>query len=308
MFFKKLYYIAISKNPQKTWLKILLFITLLVFVLIAYRAFYPVVSRFILGKQEGFNTFVGPVIPDKYLLRRNGDIYDAFYVDVYETVRSPKERVEQQVDFVVQNTQPSQSSSVFLDIGSGTGSALASLKNRGYVNVFGIDSSPEMVRKCSASVAENVVQGDALESMQFERTTFSHILCFGGTIYEFDYADRLTLFQNAYIWLKHGGYFIVELSDFSSVKTAPNKNTVVNTPEFSYKKSLEFSTDGNRISLLETFVDKANQNVRENEQVFERTNIGDIVNDALHCGFQVVGKTDMTGPVVPKQVVYIFQK
>ena len=306
MFVKKLYYILISKNPQKTWLKILLFITLLVFILFSYRVLYPSFSTLLgLGKKEGFNTLVGPVIPDKYLLKRNGDIYDAFYVDLYETVRSPKERVEQQVDFVIKNTQPSQYESVFLDIGSGTGSALSSLKTRGYVNVYGIDSSPEMVRRCPSAIAENVIQGDALESMQFERTTFSHILCFGGTIYDLNPSDRITLFQNAYIWLKHGGYFIVELTDFSSAKTS--KNIVVNTPEFTYKKALEFGTDNNRITVLETFVDKSNKNVRENEQVLEKTNVGEIINDAIYCGFQVSGKTEM-GDTLPKQVIYVFQK
>ena len=306
MFAKKLYYILISKNPQKTWLKILLFITLLVFLLFSYRVLYPRLLPLLgLGKKEGFNTLVGPVIPDKYLLRRNGDIYDAFYVDKYETVRSPKERVEQQVDFVIKNTQPSQTASVFLDIGSGTGSALSALKSRGYMNVYGIDSSPEMVRRCPSAVAQQVIQGDALESMQFERTTFSHVLCFGGTIYDLNSADRMTLFQNAYIWLKHGGYFIVELTDFSSAQNKPP--TVVNTPEFTYKKALEFGTDNHRITVLETFVDKSNQNVRENEQVIERTNVGEIVNDALYCGFQVTGKTEMSG-TLPKQVIYVFQK
>jgi SAM-dependent methyltransferase len=305
MFAKKLYYILISKNPHKTWLKILLFVTLLVFLLFSYRVLFPLLSPFGLGKKEWFNTLVGPVIPDKYLLRRNGDIYDAFYVDMYETVRTPKDRVEQQVDFVIQNTQPSHSASVFLDIGSGTGSTLSSLTTRGYVNVYGIDRSAEMVRRCPAAVASHMVQGDALESMQFEKATFSHILCLGGTLYELDPADRLALFQNAYYWLKHGGYFIVELTDFSLSKTAPA--SVVNTPEFTYKKALEFGTDNNRITVLETFVDKTSRNVRENEQVLERTDIGSTVNDALYCGFQVTGKTEMVG-TSPKQFLYVFQK
>ena len=309
MFAKKLYYIIISKNPQKTWLKILLFVALLVFLMFSYRVLYPVLlpflSRIGLGKKEGFNTLVGPVIAEKYLLRRNGDIYDAFYVDMYNTVRSPKERVEQQVDFVIKNTQPSQTASVFLDIGSGTGSTLSAFKSRGYINVYGIDNSPEMIRHCSSSIAQNVIQGDALESMQFERTTFSHVLCLGGTIYDFNPTDRITLFQNAYIWLKHGGYFIVELTDFSSARTSPN--LVMRTPDFTYKKALEFGTDNNRITVLETFVDKSNKNIRENEQVIERTDVGDIVNDAIYCGFQVAGKMVMKG-TAPKQVVYLFQK
>jgi len=306
MFFKKLYYIIISKNPRKTWLKILLFITLLVFILFSYRVLYPSISNILgLGKKEGFSILVGPVIPQKYLLRRNGDIYDAFYVDMYETVRSPKKRIEQQVDFVIKNTQPSQSLSSFLDIGSGTGSALVVLKSLGYVNVYGIDNSPEMVRSCPLSISQNVVQGDALESMQFDRNTFSHILCFGGTIYDLNPTDRITLFQNAYIWLKHGGYFIVELTDFSSARLS--KEYTANTPGFTYKRSLEFSTDNNRITVLETFVDKSNSNVRENEQVIDKADVGEIVNYALYCGFQVTGKTEMNESV-PKQVVYVFQK
>lgn len=303
MFFKKLYYIFISKNPHKTWLKILLCITLLVFVLFFYRLFYSQLLDFFgLGKKEGFNTLTGPIIPEKYLLRRNGDIYDAYYVDKYETVRFDKGLLEQQVDFIVKNTQPSHTESVFLDIGSGTGSTLNSLKSRGFINVFGIDNSQEMVRKCPMSISDNVVKGDVLESMQFERNTFSHIVCLGETVYDINPTDRTTLFQNVYIWLKHGGYFILELTDFSSTK-----NTVINTPEFSYKKELELSTDKNKITVLETFVDKSTKNIRENEQTFERTNIGDIVNDAIYCGFQVSGKVEIKNPQ-SKKMIYIFQK
>lgn len=57
---------------------------------------------------------------------------------------------------------PKDKNAIILDVGCGGGRLLYFLKKRGYVNIHGVDVSPEQVKR-ARQVVGNVTQGDAVE-------------------------------------------------------------------------------------------------------------------------------------------------
>ena len=274
--------------------------TLLVLLVFFYKSTYPS-----LGNQEGFTQT--PIISQRYLLKRNQDIYDDFYVQIYDEVHPPKTFVEKQVDLILQMTLPSIENSTMLDVGTGKGHVLTALQKRGYYNVYGMDKSESMIQQSVEK--DRITCGDILESIAFDRVTFSHILCLNHTLYELE--NTMAFFRNSYHWLKSGGYLIVQLTE-----GRPPSTETKEVAGFVYKKTMEPTTDAHRILVKETFVDKNTQNIRENEQILLQKDVGEIVNEALYCGFQVKGKVvlnkpepgSLDKPETRKEYLYIFQK
>lgn len=275
--------------------------TLLVILVFFYKSVYPG-----LGNQEGFTQT--PVISQRYLLKRNQDIYDDFYVQLYDEVHLPQTFVEKQVDLILQMTMPSVETSVLLDVGTGKGHVLTALRNRGFYNVYGMDKSEAMIQQSVEK--DRITCGDVLEPNTFDRITFSHILCLNHTLYELE--NSMAFFRNSYHWLKSGGYLMVQLTEdrLPSTETKEVAGLV-------YRKTVErTTTDTQHILVKETFVDKNTQNIRENEQILLHKDMGDILNEALYCGFQVKGKVVLNNPEpgsldkpeIRKEYLYVFQK
>jgi SAM-dependent methyltransferase len=313
-----------STDPNQIWLKVLILLTLVVIVVFLYK------KAWTWTKKEGFEQ------NKRYLLKRNDDRIDDFFVEVYDVIHPPETCVEAQINTIVQMTQPSMSSSVFLDIGSATGAAAESLLDKGY-KAYGVDSSQAMVNYSKrVHPSLSVTCGDVKDAMLFEKGTFSHITCLHFAVYSFQ--DKVAFFKNCYHWLKSGGYLIVHMVDkprfnatipaafnpfnwgmiqanFSEPwKKRPTEErslkTVADFGAFTYDAEYDVQPNRTEVVFREKFTDKDTTHIRENEQTLYMEEMGEIVNDALFCNFIVQGKlslADVNGGD-PHQYLYIFER
>ena len=81
-------------------------------------------------KNEGFHQ------TKPYVYKKDDDIYDEFYADIYDELMNTSARSEWELVQMIRITSPDTNNSVFLDIGSGTGLLLFLLQD-----VIGIDKS-----------------------------------------------------------------------------------------------------------------------------------------------------------------------
>jgi hypothetical protein len=163
--------------------------------------------------------------------------------------------------------------------------------------------------------------GDVKDPITFDRGTFTHILCTGMTIYEFE--NKWVFFQNSYFWLQANGYLIIHLVDrekFNTIIPAgkpavldnPNKytksritDTIVDFIDFKYKSSYDFSKTDSVIHK-ESFTDMKTQNVRENQKTLHMESIQDILLLATKYKFLVKGKIEMRD--TDGEYLYIFER
>jgi SAM-dependent methyltransferase len=293
--FSNLYSLLTTKNPNKTWLRILVILLIVILGITVYKQFFY--SQF--GK-EGFEQ------KDKFVLKRDENIYDIFYAEIYDKLHKPENQVDYLLDFIHSNTQ-SSNESVFLDVGSGTGDLVNKLKATGHY-AYGIDKSKAMVDKCAEKFPENECKCEnASNSLAFEKSTFSHILCTNKTIYEIE--NKSKFFNNCYFWMKPGGYLILHLVEPSKFDaTIPAGKSYISNPQnysksritdtyidfidFNYRSKYDFKND-NTVVVKETFTDAATNNIRQNELTLFMEHIENILKTAKMNGFVVQGKGDM---------------
>lgn len=293
--FSNLYLLLTTKNPNKIWLRMLVILLIIIGSIMLYKNFYS--SQ--LGK-EGFEQ------KDKFVLKRNENVYDSFYAEIYDKLHKPENQVDYLLNFIHSNTQSSHES-VFLDVGSGTGDLVNKLKTTGHY-AYGIDKSNAMVNKCQEKFPENQCQcGNVSDSLAFEKSTFSHVLCLNKTIYEIQ--DKSKFFNNCYFWMKPGGYLILHLVEPSKFDaTIPAGKSYISNPQnysksritdtyidfndFNYRSKYDFKND-NTVVVKETFTDAATNNIRQNELTLFMEPIENILKIAKTNGFFVQGKASM---------------
>jgi len=264
---------------------------------------------------------------EKYVVKRNADIYDKFYIGIYDYLHKTQKRSSYEIKQILESTQPDKVNSVILDIGCGSGCVVGGLTEQGY-RAFGVDKSSAMVDLSKQKFPHAKVKlGNADDSMEFDRETFTHILCLNKTIYEFP--DKVAFFRNCYHWLVPGGYLVVHTVDplhFDPIIPAgkpriienPQKyaseritDTVIDFIDFKYKSAYDFKTTKTNgiVRHTETFTDKQTGNIRENEHIIVMESDKSIVDTARLCRFVGHGQFSMKSYNGDEhQTVYIFQK
>jgi SAM-dependent methyltransferase len=131
--------------------------------------------------------------------------YGPVYAELYDAILWDPGTNTWEVDTV---RERADRSSHVLDVGCGTGHLVAALSK--YTDdVVGIDSAPAMLDRARKRFPEKTfVEADGAGSSEtFHRESFSHVVCFGNTIF---YMQRKDLFfSNAARWLKPGGILIL---------------------------------------------------------------------------------------------------
>jgi SAM-dependent methyltransferase len=299
-----------------------------------------------------------------FISKSGVDIYDSFYAEIYDELMLSEQRAQDLMDAIVHVSQPNLRYSSFLDVGCGTGAMMDRLVGAGYKAV-GIDRSPDMIDYCqqkyfdseyefessefnssflepfgSAFVGKdtNILVGDVLDSMQFDRSQFSHIICSGMTLYEWKENEVLRFFKNCYFWMIAGGYLFVHLVDplmyspvalaaidvgsVGSVVGSQITNTEIDFLDFAYKSNYidvgndlgnNDTTDKNTCACTahrESFIDAKTGHVRENEILLYMHSLDDIVSMALRSGFVVKAKWNLLDSPYSDayQYIYMFER
>lgn len=277
-----------------TVLFILAFVVALIYL-------YKTLSKDINPYKEGF------VQMQKFILKRDADAYDEFYAHIYDKIHLPEDRCKNELKLILEATSADETS-VFLDVGCGTGETLKTLNDVG-ARCFGIDKSEAMVKTAQTKTnSEAIKNADVLDAMNYDRQTFSHILCLYHTIYEIE--NKAKFFQNCRYWLKNGGVLVVHLVDKGKFNTVmpsahpymidnPQKyvseritKSSVNFIDFEYDSKYDIQ-DGPVSTIMETFTDAATQKIRQNERRLFMESEDVILKTALNNGFSLYGKINL---------------
>ena len=305
-----------SSNPNLILMKITVILgIILLFIWIHKKTASPHEN-----KQEGFTQ------KEQFVLKQNQDVYDDFYAEVYDGLNDTQNRSQKELVEIIKMTEPTKNS-VFLDVGSGTGYIVHALHDAGY-QAYGIEKSQDMIDYAEKINPDaSYKNGDVMDSMTFEHSTFTHVICINFTVYLFE--NKLTFFRNCYYWMKPNGYLIlhlVEPNKFNIVSPTQNpyagilSNNVnmrktdktVEFYDFKYSASYKDRKNDNNskcVTFKETFVDRNTNHVRQNEQTLYMDNIDDILKMASKSGFIFHGKSNMKESKGDEhQYMYIFER
>jgi SAM-dependent methyltransferase len=302
--------IVTTRNPNLFYLQLLLILAIVFLAVYLYKVSespYTKKSR----EQEGFTQ------EQPYVLKQNQDIYDDFYAQFYDGVNNRDKICQRELFQIIKMTEATTVNSVFLEVGSATGTVLNQLVNAGY-DAYGIDKSDAMVTHTDKTYPElNVKSADVMDPMTYENGVFTHVLCLNFTIYEFE--NKRQFFSNCYYWMKPNAYLIVHLvnpSKFSTRKYLKFKgmmgtlfdNLLPETDsepretemhaEFEdckYHEKYEIASDKTTVTFTQIFTDNVTKNIRQNEQLLKMETIDEILDVAKKCGFLVHAKTSMKG-------------
>lgn len=293
------------------WCKILLFISLLLLLVLAFKG---LPSKHM---KEGFEQ------NDQFLIKTGPDIYDNFYANIYDYLVFNTLKNDYEVGEIVNKTSPSSKSRI-LDVGCGTGHHVASLGSKGY-DILGIDISPSMIEKAKENFPNYKFEvADALDGSKFEPDSFTHILCMYFTIYYFP--DKAQFFQNCYKWLMPGGYMIVHLVDramFDPILPPGNPllyispqryakeritSTKVKFVDFSYSANFQLDESKNMAYFTEKMKNDKDGKVRKNEHKMYMPDSQEILDEAQSSGFILEGKIDLLQCQYEYQYLYILVK
>jgi ubiquinone/menaquinone biosynthesis C-methylase UbiE len=303
--------IIFAKTPNKKWLRLLIAIGIVVIVVLLFKKMSP--------SSEGFDQ------AGNFVLKNNGEIYDDFYASMYSDIMDCENRAEFEMKTILDMTQPSKENSVILDVGSGTGHLVEICRKKGY-RIYGIDKSPAMVDVQSSQFPKCETKcGDVGNPMEFEHNTFTHVLCMGFTIYNFE--NKPLFFKNCYHWLMSNGYLILHLVDpdkYDSTVSAAKPNSIENPQKYmnahvritnsnidignvNYKSEYDFSNE--KVGMKETFTDIVSGKIRQNEQTLFMEKREKILTIAKLCGFIVhaqVRMNEYNGD--SHQFIYVLEK
>ena len=296
-------------NKLSNWGKILIFIVLLLFVVVIFRNFK--VDK----KIEGFEQ------NDEFLMKTDIDVYDNYYSNIYDYLVYNNVKNDYEIGEIINKTEPT-SQSLILDVGSGTGHHTAALESRGFRTV-GIDKSVDMVNKAKSVYPQlKFVQGDVLNSSQFNNGLFTHILCLYFTLYYIK--DKSTFFRNCYQWLKPGGYLVIHVVNremFDPILPPGNPLLLVSVQKYAKKRintteitfdnfhySSEFELKNNIAYFNEKFKFRDTGKVRKNQHILYMNTETDIITMAQNVGFIVEGKIDLLFCQYEYQYLYILSK
>jgi ubiquinone/menaquinone biosynthesis C-methylase UbiE len=307
------YTILTSNNPNLfflRWVLIIAIITVLVFI---SKRLY---NR---NNQDGFTQ------QEPFVYKYGKESIDEFYVDIYDSLHETTRRSQDELIKFIEMTEPTVQHSNILDVGCGTGYVVNELTQAGY-DVYGIDKSKEMLTYAQIKYPDaEYVYGDVLNSMQFEKSTFTHILCTYFTIYQLE--DKKKFFRNCYFWMQPNSYLMLHLVDTDKfTKMIPaedaineshninDKRTITSNASFSdykYKCSYEIPDNNDElvVEVKETFIDMETDNIRQNETHIYMENMDTILKLASENGFIQHGKVSMKDSNGDKnQYLYILER
>jgi len=258
---------------------------------------------------------------EKFLIKRDKEIYDDFYVDIYDELVFDEVKNEFEIGKIINDTHLTKHSKI-LDIGSGTGHHVGALHKLGY-NSCGVDYSKSMINKAKSNYPNaKYINDDIMNPMVFNHSSFTHILSLYFTIYYIK--DKRQFFENCYDWLYPGGYLILHLvnkNKFDPIMPVGNPFMIVSPQKYSkeritttvakfknYNYSSKFDIQGDNAKLIEKFTNTTNGKVRKNELNLYMSSQNQILSMAKDSGFILTKKYNMNDCGYDYNYLYVLQK
>lgn len=261
---------------------------------------------------------------EKFIVKQGNDVFDKFYVDIYDELTYEPVKNMYELGEIVIKTEMQPNLSRVLDIGSGTGNHLRVLNNN-KVKVIGIDKSKAMVEKSKEKEPDiDVENKDVLDPNVFSGDSFTHIQCLSKTIYYIK--DKKQLFNNCFKWLMPGGYLSLHLVNrekfnpilksanplmmISPQKYAKNRITesIIQFNDFHYKGDFKYNKDSNISSFEETIKDENSNKVRRNNHILYMEPQKEILAQAKNAGFILKEVIDLVNCQHEYEYIYILYK
>ncbi len=304
-----------SYSKMSVWGQILILVLFLLIVIMICNSLFKKGNM----NKEGFEqqqTFTNKT--------KVNDIYDPFYADIYDHLVYNKIKDDYEIGQILNSTKPTRES-IILDIGSGTGNHVAALAEKG-IKATGLDISSSMINRANKKYPGlNFVQGDAMNSNQFQSQSFTHILCLYHTLYYFK--DKAHFFGNAMNWLIPGGSLVIHIVDremFDPILPAANP-LIMLTPQrhapkrittskitfdtFKYESDYQLNRETNQAKAIEKFSNKnTGKTFRRHEHPLYIEPESDILNFAQEAGFIVQGEIDLIKVGYEYNKLIILQK
>uniref|UniRef100_A0A6C0BRM9 Methyltransferase type 11 domain-containing protein n=1 Tax=viral metagenome TaxID=1070528 RepID=A0A6C0BRM9_9ZZZZ len=254
-------------------------------------------------------------------LKKNEDIYDDFYISVYDDLLHDDFRCDWEIGYMVKVVEPGNDI-ILLDIGSGTGNTVDTCVNIG-INAIGIDKSKAMVNYSNKKFPNHDFKtGDILNSMIFDPEKFDIITCFYFTIYYIK--NKRLFFDNCIKFLKPGGHIVLHLVDrdkFDTLLPSSNPLYMISPQDYATKRITrsvgkfenhdyvsDFVFNGSNVTFVETFTDKKTKDVRKHELSLYMETQKEILEIARSVGFILLSSIEMKHCGHTEQYLYVLQK
>lgn len=281
------------------------------------------IINFMIPKKEGMTGPSAKFFKEKYKSLKNNDIYDSFYVSIYDKLFMDPSRFKFEIQETIENTKIDENSRI-LDIGSSTGHHVRAFQQ--YTkHVEGLDTSNEMIK-----YAKNkyplipFTKANAMDGMIYDPNSFTHITAYYFTIYQFN--DLYGFLSNVYKWLEPNGYFIVHMVNrkmFDPILSPANPIIMVSPQkyakerittseikfnDFKYKGQFSLDEEKDKAIFEETFVYDDNNHTRKHVHEYNAPKLTSILKLAQDIGFNVIKRIDMVTCEYEYQYIYIMQK
>jgi len=300
-------------NLKNKLTKVSIWVKLMILLLLIY-----VLNGMVIRHDNSIESFTPQ--QKQFELKRD-DLFDDFYVNIYDKLVHNDYKNEYEVGQIVKNARPSENSRI-LDIGSGTGHHVNLFTKKGY-DCIGVDNSSAMIRKSKETYpTSKFKRGDVSNSMLFTPESFTHITCFYFTVYYLK--DKRTFFSNCFRWLKPGGRIIIHLvnkNKFDPIIPVGNPVGMVNVQKYakeritssvvkfkSFRYKSQFELAGDVATFKEMIKFDKDGKMRVNEHILHMDSQMNIVTMMKESGFILQGKISLHPAQYDHQYLYILQK
>lgn len=296
---------------MSNWAKVLFYIIILLILVSLFN------NSGSYSSQEGF------IQKETFVQKTGNNVYDEFYADIYDYLVYSDVKNEYEIGQIVNKTTPT-TTSIILDVGSGTGHHVGEL-NKQNLEVVGVDISSAMVNKAKENYPKATFkQGNALDKSLFQPNSFTHIMCMYFTIYYME--NKSEFFKNCYYWLKPGGYLIIHLvnKDLFDPILPPGNPLIMVSPQryakkritttkvkftdFSYDSDFQMENGSNKAIFVEKFKNNKNNQTRKNEHVLYMDSQESILMQAQETGFLLEAQADLIKSQYEYQYLYFLIK
>ena len=302
-------------NDLSGWAIILILVLVLLVVVATFNT--------IMNRNKSSSNKEGFIQKDVFTLKEGPEIYDDFYVGLYDQLVFNQAKDNYEIGEIINATKPT-SESIVLDIGSGTGHHVALLEAQG-IKATGVDSSPAMVKKAEENYPQyKFVEGNVMDSSLFMPGSYTHILCLYFSIYYFK--DKMAFLNNTMRWLMPGGFLVVHVVErdmFDPILPPANPLFLVSPQRYAkeritqskvmfnnmeYVANFNLDADKNVATFTEKFKEKDSDKTRKNKHTFYMEPHKMIIVMAQEAGFILQGKIDLLKVGYEYQYLYIFVK